>query len=177
MIVFRDGENILAVYRRHKFILFLEAFPLALFSLVIVAAAFLGVGQLNEEAAIFSPLIFFILVLFLHLLWVALFVVLADFYLDVWILTNGRVIAVEQKGLFSRTISEFELAKVQDMTVDIHGILATLLNYGNLNVRTASEHQNFIFKQIWRPNAVKDEITKACLERAERTSQSHVPPF
>ncbi len=162
MIIFRDKERILSVYRRHKFILLCEALPIALFALVVVVAGLWAISQLSEEFLSLAPLLLFGMLLFLHLLWVALFVVLADFYLDVWILTNERVIAVEQRGLFSRTISEFELAKIQDVTIAIHGVLATLLNYGNLNVRTASEHQNFLFKQVWHPNAVKDEISRAC---------------
>lgn len=162
MIAFREGEQLIATYRRHQFIVLLDALPIVLFFPVVLGVAMFAVTKLSEGYVSLAPLIFFGAVLFIHMLWIALFILLADFYLDVWILTDRRLIAVEQKGLFARTISEFELARIQDVTVDIHGILATLLNYGNLNVRTASEHEHFIFKQVWHPNAVRDEIARAC---------------
>jgi len=161
MITFRDSEKVHEVYRRHRFILVLEVMPIALFALVTIAGAVFGISQLSDESVPLAPLAALGALILLHVLWIALFIVLADFYLDVWILTDERLIAVEQQGLFSRVISEFELSKVQDMTVDVHGMLPTFLNYGNLSIRTASEHQNFVFKQIWHPHKVKDEITKA----------------
>ncbi|MEK7488199.1 MAG: PH domain-containing protein, partial [Patescibacteria group bacterium] len=80
---------------------------------------------------------------------------------DVWVLTNQRVIAIDQKGLFARTVSEFDLSRIQDITVEIHGIIPTVLNYGNLLARTASEHENFVLKQVGRPHEVKDALIQA----------------
>jgi len=71
-----------------------------------------------------------------------------DYYLDVWIVTNMRIINIEQKGLFSRIISEQELSVVQDITSDVSGLFATMLDYGNVYVQTAGEKEYFIFKQI-----------------------------
>lgn len=167
MISFRDGERSLAVYRRHAFILLFEALPIVFFAFVLIGIALFVISGLPADLAPLAPLILFCALLFLHVLWIALFAVLADFYLDVWILTNKRVIAVQQKGLFSRVVSEFELEKIQDATVDVSGIFATFLDYGNLTVRTASEHEDFTFKQMRNPAGVKDEITKVRLAREQ----------
>lgn len=170
MISFREGERVIAVHKRHGFILLIEIAPIIFFACVVSAAVLFGIAQLDEEFMAFEPLILFGAALFLHVLWVALFVVLADFYLDVWVVTSERIIAVEQKGLFSRTVSECELTKVQDMTTDVRGIVATFLNYGNLNIRTASEHEQFIFKQIGGPDAAKDEIAHLCFSYEKSTA-------
>lgn len=167
MILFREGERVVAHYRRHGFILACAILPIIFFAGVVCAAALWGIAQLGDEFSVFAPLILFAAALFIHVLWVALFVVCADFYLDAWVVTDQRIIAVEQKGLFSRTVSECNLGKIQDITTDVHGIIPTFLNYGNVNVRTASEQESFIFKQVWNPNAVKDEITAACLAYAK----------
>jgi len=171
MIAFREGEIKLGIYRRHKFILILEVVPIVLFTFIVAAVTVIIISGLSDESVIFTPLIAVAALFFLHLFWIALFIVLADFYLDIWILTNERVIAVEQKGLFSRTISEFELYKIQDVTVDVEGIIPTMLNYGNLVVRTASEHRDFVFKQVWHPNMVKDAISKASFGYQQRGKQ------
>src|SRR4051812_42245954 len=39
-----------------------------------------------------------------------------SFYLDLLIITNDRLLHIEQLGLFARTISELDLYKVQDVT-------------------------------------------------------------
>jgi len=92
--------------------------------------------------------------------WIISFVALADYYLDVWILTDKRVITVEQRNLFSRKESEFELSKIQEISVDINGFFPTLLDYGDIRARTASENPDFLFKQVGNPNSVKDAIMK-----------------
>lgn len=161
MIAFREGEHMLALYRRHGLILVAEIVPIVLFAFVLIAVGFFAMGQIPDEVAALRALVALAALLFLHLFWIALFIILADFFLDVWVLTDRRVIAIEQKGLFARTVSEFDLSRIQDVTIEVHGIIPTMFNYGNLMVRTASEHENFIFKQVWRPNDVKDALIQA----------------
>lgn len=168
MILFRDGEQLIGVYRRHKFTLFMELAPLAVFACIAFGAALFGIAELNERYAAAAPLLLLGGLLLVHVLWIAFFIVLADFYLDVWMLTSERLIAVEQQGLFFRTISEFELEKIQDVTTGVSGFFATILNYGDINVRTASEDQGFVFRQVWRPDRIKDEIMNACFAYEKR---------
>jgi hypothetical protein len=78
--------------------------------------------------------------------------------LDVWIVTDQRIINIEQKGLFSRVVSELELENIQDITSDVRGVIATFLNYGDLFVQTAAEKERFIFRNIPDPYKVKDMI-------------------
>jgi hypothetical protein len=76
-----------------------------------------------------------------------LFIFWVDYYLDMWIITNERIIDIEQRGLFGRSISEFMLDKVQDITVEIPDFMATILKYGNIIIQTAGEN-SFKIKQI-----------------------------
>lgn len=71
-----------------------------------------------------------------------------DYYLDIWIVTNQRIINIEQHGLFSRIVSEKDLGRMQDITSEVRGFLGTLLNYGNVHIQTAGETERFIFRQI-----------------------------
>ena len=166
MVQFREDEKIIAVYRRHLVTLIFEIAPLVLFALVIIAGALFGGVFIPAKFSVLYPLILFLAVFFLHLFWIAAFIMLADFFLDVWILTNQRVIAVEQKSLFSRVVSECSLSKIQDTSIEIHGFIPTILHYGNLTVRTASEHEDFIFKNVARPNFISEEIARTAKEFA-----------
>ena len=161
MVQLREGEKIIAIYRRHIIVLVSELAAIVLFSLFIIAGAISSGAFIPAEFSALYPLILFLAVLFLHLFWIAAFIILADFFLDVWILTDQRVIAVEQKGLFSRITSECTLSKIQDISIEVYGFIPTILHYGNLTVRTASEHEEFIFKQVARPNSVSEEIMRA----------------
>lgn len=75
-------------------------------------------------------------------------------------MTNKRIIDAEQRGLFSREVSEFKLYRVQDVTIEIKGVLPTFLNYGNVYIQTAGEAKEFVFKQIPNPRQAKDLIIK-----------------
>lgn len=71
-----------------------------------------------------------------------------DYYLDTWMVTNQRIINIEQKGLFARVISEKDLGKMQDITSEVKGFWATLLDYGDVHIQTAGETERFIFRQV-----------------------------
>lgn len=83
-----------------------------------------------------------------------------DYYLDMWIVTNERVINTEQLGLFSRVISELHLNQIQDVTSEMHGMLATFLTYGDVIIQTAGTRERFHFEQIDNPDKIKEHILK-----------------
>ena len=96
-----------------------------------------------------------------------------DYYLDVWIVTNQRVINIEQKGLFSRIVSEKDLGKMQDITSEVDGFFATLLNYGDVHIQTAGETERFIFRQIPFADEVSRRISNLVAEynKMEKTKE------
>ncbi|MBU0649300.1 PH domain-containing protein [Patescibacteria group bacterium] len=95
---------------------------------------------------------------------------LIDYYLDVWVVTNERIINIEQKGLFARTTAELKLYRVQDAQAEVKGILHTLLDYGNITVQTAGEEAHFTFKHAPDPYKVSRQI----LELVEDDRQKHL---
>jgi uncharacterized membrane protein YdbT with pleckstrin-like domain len=78
-----------------------------------------------------------------------------NFFLDFWVVTNDRIIDVEQKNLFARTISELGLVNIQDVTTEVHGFFATLFDYGDVIIKTASDNQNIIFENVPHPNKIR----------------------
>jgi len=106
-------------------------------------------------------------------IWLLYFNSLIDYYLDVWVVTNERIIIMEQKGLFSRTIAELKLYRIQDVKAEIHGVLSTILDYGEITVQTAGEEAHFEFKQIPKPYEVSREI----LELVEQDREKHLDEF
>ena len=91
----------------------------------------------------------------------ALFAIWTNYYLDVWTVTNKRLITVDQRGLFHRHTGSFRLERLQDINVSVHGIMATFLKYGDLQAETASEDRGFVASGIPDPQALKALILKA----------------
>lgn len=83
-----------------------------------------------------------------------------DYYLDMWIITNDRLIDIEQKGLFSRSITELELFRIQDVTSNTEGLWGTLLHYGDVSIATASNTSSIILHKVPRPDFIRGELIR-----------------
>lgn len=89
-------------------------------------------------------------------------------YFDVYIISDTRIIQIEQKGVFHRTVSEAPLERVQDVTFDVKGIFPTLFNYGDVKVQTASEI-SLELRKIAGPEDIKTLILE--LQKVSSTAQ------
>ena len=74
-----------------------------------------------------------------------------DYYLDAAIITNERIIDIDQEGLFNRTVSEVNLTRVQDATGFCKGIMESFLDFGDVQVQTAGAAREFILEKIPKP--------------------------
>ncbi|PIR73645.1 MAG: hypothetical protein COU40_01350 [Candidatus Moranbacteria bacterium CG10_big_fil_rev_8_21_14_0_10_35_21] len=164
----RDGEEVLQILRRHWFDIFLQLFWafLILAFLTFISTALPSLFPAISKAP-YKNLFTFLENLFLLLIWIISFVIWVDYYFDVWIVTNKRVVNIEQKGLFSRNVSELELEKIQDITTEVHGLIPTFLNYGDVFIQTAGERERFLFRKIPNPYKVKN-ILMNLQEKKER---------
>lgn len=79
-------------------------------------------------------------------------------YLDLYILTTKRIVDIEQRGLFSRQVSETSLDRIQDVTFEIKGILATFFNYGNVRIETAGSETVISLDQVKDPELLQKTI-------------------
>lgn len=97
-----------------------------------------------------------------------------DFYLDIWIVTNDRIVDIEQFGLFSRSVSETDLYQIQDVTTEVHGPFATLFHFGDVVITTASQNAGIIFRNIKNPDRVRQDIV--ALAHEDRKYHAHTSP-
>lgn len=92
------------------------------------------------------------------LLWAKFFAIWTDYYLDVWIVTDRRIVNIDQKGLFHREVSTLRMERIQDVTLEIEGIIATVLGFGDVLVQTAGETGEFVIKGVNNPEHIKRKI-------------------
>lgn len=154
----KEGERNLLVLHKHwftltgsllKFFLFF-ILPLFLFSFIF------------SLSYLFSS--FFWTILFLGWLLVGVSYFLYEWivwYYDIYIITNKRIIDIEQKSLFYRIVSEASLDKIQDVTYQIEGPTATFFNFGTVKVQTAGAQEMISFDGVSNPEGVVSKINEA----------------
>lgn len=156
------GEQVIFLLRRHWFVVVINLLFFAFFALgpVIIGSIFSNFIVNNQ----FVNLFFFLASLWYLLLWAGLFYSLTMYTLDVWIVTNKRIIDSTQHGFFNRTVSELHLNRIQDISVNVRGVIETFLHFGDLHIQTAGTEERFKALQIPNPGRVKDEIMKLVLK-------------
>lgn len=160
----KPNEKIILLVRRHWFIIFIRLtfWTLLAFLPLIPYILFQDFDATILNNIFMSAFITVFLGIYYLFIWLFILNNFVDYFLDVWIVTNERIINIEQRQLFSRVISEQELAKIQDVTAEIHGVIPTFLNYGEVYIQTAGEKARFIFKQVPKPLEIKRQITSLC---------------
>lgn len=151
-------EQVLVLLRRHWIILFGRLLAFLLIGLIPLGIILLlGLVEVPD----LTPWPHTALIIF-YLIWsYGLFYTVTMYLLDVWIVTDHRVVDSEQHGFFSHTTAELNLYRIQDISLEVSGIVPTFFNYGDLKIQTAGTEEKFFFKQIPGPDSVKDLIMDA----------------
>lgn len=167
-------EKVLLVLRRHWFVVFKRAaaFALGAFApgVLLLAAAYLGHPFVVDSRDIVSVAAVLALSTFELGVWVAFYMSWLDYELDVFIVTDRRVVNINQNGLFNRSISEQKLTRVQDVTAQVKGMLPTFLHFGTVFVQTAGEQEHFVFRNVANPEIV----AKVILQQMDKVEEQAV---
>ncbi len=155
------GEKVVLLVRRHPFFIIMRLILLTII-FVIPQAVYNAFYPLLYSYNL-TVLFFFVYSIWCLLVWSAAFYSLTMYTLDVWIVTDRRIIDSTQNGFFNRTVSELHLSRVQDTSVETKGFIQTFFKFGDVQVQTAGAQEKFNFSQIPNPGMVKDEIMKLAL--------------
>ncbi len=159
-------EKVVVFTRRRWFVLLTKYLFMLLLAAVPVVAyiLFKNVFTTFDDNDIGRALVILLAGAYYLFIWVSLFTIFIDYYLDIWIVTTHRIIDIEQKGLFNHQVSEQSLESVQDVQSKVKGIVPTLLDYGNVVVQTAGARNLFDFKQVPMPAMIARQITQLAEE-------------
>jgi membrane protein YdbS with pleckstrin-like domain len=168
----QPDEQVLIKLRKHWFILFQETIGTVL---VGVCALFLAVFALNlgvlPESVVSAEAVVLLGALWLLLIWLGLAVIWTNYYLDVWIVTDRRIVNIEQVGLFNRRIVTWRMERVQDVTTEIGSFIQTMFNFGSIQVETAGPTAEIaMIRGIPDPERVKQTI----LNQVDMYTEEHL---
>lgn len=160
MFQLQPNEKIITSVRKHWFVVLRTLIIFVILILIPpVILSILPLVAIDFNTELIGTLVNFFFSLYLLVLFLFLFLFWMDYYLDMWIITDRRIIDVEQKGLFRRAISEIPLIRVQDVTIEVHGIIETFLKFGTIKIQTAGERE-FTINNIPRLYEIKDIILR-----------------
>lgn len=174
--VLADHEKEVAIIRRSGVVFLFETFVFVLATFVVpflvkfVGTHVVSVSFSGDAAGVPRAL----QGLWYLFMWVTYFIRLTNYLLDYWIVTTERLMKVEQRSLFSRDASTLSLEKIQDVTVEVHGIFATLFHFGTLFIQSAGETREFRMTGVSRPIAAKETIMKLAQAKADEIKRVEV---
>jgi len=165
MIKLEKDEHLILEVRKHWFFLLTEICLAIIFILlpILLFPILEGLGLKVNTPSL--SLAFFIYSLWVLTIWVIVFVFWTKQYLDLWIVTNHKIFAIEQHGLFKREVSMIHYEKIQDITYDVDGLIPSLFNFGNLYVQTAGSERNFEIRGIKDPSYIQRKLNEILLKK------------
>lgn len=156
------GEQVKIVFRRSMFFLIVPY----IFNVLLLAGALIIASVLPNNIPIlqdpFIGSIFdFIITLIIVFIFYTSFLTWTHYYLDAYIVTNQRVLTIDQIDFFHRKVSEADIGNVQDIEVVVKGFFSNTLNFGDVRIQTAgADQKTLFFDNIPYPYKAKDIILK-----------------
>lgn len=148
-IVLEADEHILLRTRKHWIVFLHDAGA----TLAVGASFFVLLGVVTLPNAfdtsdpVFLKLFAFAEVVWVLLVWIALSALWTNYYLDIWIVTDRRIINVNQIGLFHRALTTWQFKNIQEITTESKNIVQNFFNYGLINIRTASPTEKHAYME------------------------------
>lgn len=151
----REEEETILFIRKHWYLILIPILWVFLGLLVVLIVLRLG------GASIYFTITFFA---WLIIGGTYLFVKIYVWYRSVYIITNERVIRREQKGLFSKKISELDLANIHNVTTEISGVVAAAFNFGDVILQSFGVQEAVKLKSVANPSKIQAKISQILKE-------------
>ncbi len=180
MLNLESGESIILEVRKHWFVflwntlgLFVGvAVPILVYFILLKFGPVDIVSIILKYKTEYGSLVMFFYYLWILGLWIIFFVQWTNYYLDVWYVTQKRIIDVNQKSIFHREVSNLRFDKIQDISIEVNGFIATMLNFGDIKVQTAAEDSSeFLIRNARNPERVRRIIFGQHNTEAEKPMQ------
>lgn len=147
-----EDEKIYIVVREHPVLLAIKIVIWLVFVAILFGFKAYGPTVLpflfSGQAATVISVIQQIYILFLAL---SLFIIFVLYYLNIHIVTEMRVVDVDQVGLFKHQVSILNISQIEDVTSDTMGILGTVFDFGTVYIQTAGARERFELDNVPHP--------------------------
>ncbi|MBT5015965.1 hypothetical protein HN748_02240 [Candidatus Peregrinibacteria bacterium] len=174
----QSAERVMCFCRKHPIILLrVVTITLILISASIMALLFIPVTQIKDHLSL--QILIFTLLVFITLAQHVFFLRLLNYYLDIVIITNYRIIDLK-KSLFIHDEKEIiDLHEIQDTQKMQTGLLPNFLNYGDIKIVVPSMTRAMVLPYMPRPEYYLNQINQCkrfyILERRKQKQINAIP--
>jgi len=158
-------EKILKIVYQHPIVIRWKL----LISLIVIASPFFFLALLLRLDRIGWVFFTVILVIGLYYGFRTVFIWRANrFYI-----TTEKIIDVDQKGFFDKTVSQCALEKIIDISFNYKGVTQNLMNFGNISILIGQGSTKIFLKNIPHPQKVQ-RILSASIDEVKQ-KLNHTP--
>jgi len=127
----------------------------------VVGVLILLVPVLVWRIALVGPLLSYTIVICVPVVIFYLYVGWYGWNRTLLLITNERVVFLEQRGLFQREMVECNMANIQQVSHHVDGLMHTICGFGNVILSSGGSAQPILIKDMPDPYAVQQEIQRA----------------
>lgn len=80
-------------------------------------------------------------------------------YYNAFVITNFRIIDIDQRGIFLRVVSEAAYEKIQDVSYRRKGVWQTIFRHGDVRIQMVGSDTGFEIKNVRKPGEVQELIS------------------
>lgn len=166
MVVLRPGERVIAEIKRHPIGIFMTYLGGVLSIVLIMSVAVMAPTLFGDVTGSDTDMNLTTAALVLGVILsvgisAIMFVATTVYWQNRWIVTDDSITQITQHSLLGRRVSQLSLESLEDITVEQHGLLQTMFNFGTLHAETAGEKSKFVFNYCPQPNKRARQILEA----------------
>ena len=94
-----------------------------------------------------------------------------DFYLDMFIITEDRVVFVRQNGMFNQQIDEAHLSDISEVGVDVKGFINSIVGCGDVIVHMGNDEAILTIDDVQNAEKIAREIMRLHKEHVGKKSK------
>lgn len=158
----QKNETVLCFTRKHWIVLLPHFIGFAVFIAALLGFFILfsnkAIAELMSQLSyrIAAAFVLIGLTFYIHRFFVRFF----NYYLQTLIITNFRVLQLDQTLYFSRNRDSIDLPEIQDIVIQQNGIMKTLFNYGEITITLSSAHASKTLYCVPNPEYYFRKINK-----------------
>lgn len=161
----KEDEELVIIVRKYPLVFF---GPILITAIFIIAPFFFLYPLFH--AGWWGVALFFIILIFGIIYGLRQFII---YSFNVFVITNKRIIDINQRGFFDRVVSESRYDKIQDISLRIKGILQTFFHYGSVIIQTASKDANLELEGVKNPAKIQEIIYEIQREVTEKNREKN----
>lgn len=97
-----------------------------------------------------------------------------QWFFNVYIITDERIIDVDFVSLIYKNISSAKIEKIEDVTATTGGAIQSVVNFGTIKIQTAAEKNEFEFEEVPQPAKVARLLNELILEEERENLEGRV---